>query len=205
MAEVMVVNPRHRRRRGGRRRRRATSKRRTHRRRRRSYALANPSTRRRRRRSGRRRSHRRHRAHRNPRLGSVLGVNLTQAGGTALGIIGASLATSAVLNNIPGVPAALKSGPGKIAAKAVIGIGAGWVVSKLLKQHNLGRGIAVGGVIAALLEAWQQYAAPALPPQLQDYEITPMGEYQLAGPDDMVEEGITGLGYGENIYSDPIY
>lgn len=139
--------------------------------------------------------------HRNPRLGSLMGVNIAQAGGTALGIIGASIATSAVLNNLPGVPAALKSGPGRIAAKAVVGLGAGWVVSKLLKQHNLGRGIMVGGVIAALLDAWQQYGQPNLPTQLQDYELTGMGVYQLGqgGEDEQT------IGYSENMYSDTMY
>lgn len=135
-----------------------------------------------------------------------MGVNLTQAGGTALGIIGANLATAAVLNNVPGIPAQLKSGPGRIAAKAVVGIGAGFVVSKLLKQHNLGRGIMVGGVIAAFLEAWAQYAQPSLPPQLQDYELTGMGVYELGAADAYADQdGMSGLGVAENIYSDTIY
>lgn len=204
MAEVMVINPR--RRRSSRRRRKSTHRRaRATRRRRRSVAV-NP-VRRRRRRSSRRRVHaRRHRrAHRNPRLGSFMGVNIATAGGTALGIIGANLATAAVLNNVPGVPANFKSGPAKIAAKAVIGIGAGLLVKKVLKQHNLGNGIMAGGIIAAMLDAYAQYVEPSVPAQLKDYELTGgMGVYELGDGDsgEFNEEALTGT---ENMYSDTMY
>lgn len=198
MAEVMVINPR--RRRGRKRTTRARSKR-TTRRRRRRVALANP-IRRRRRRGVRRRASSRRRAHRNPRLGSFMGVNITTAGGAALGIIGANLATAAVLNNIPGIPANFKSGPAKIAAKVIIGIGAGLLVKKVLKQGNLGNGIMAGGIIAALLDAYTLYVVPSLPASLQDYELEGgVGVYELGDGDggDFNDTGVTGM--GENQYT----
>lgn len=196
MAEVMVINPRRRR---GRRRttKRARS---THRRtkRRRRVALASP-VRRRRRRVARRAHARRGRRR-------VMGVNIAQAGGVAVGIIGANLATAAVLNNIPGIPDNLKTGPAKILAKAAIGIGVGLLVKKGLKQHSLGNGIMAGGVIAALLDAYAQYVQPSLPPTLRDYELAGTGVYELGeGGEDFVEEGVTGFSGGENMYSDTMY
>lgn len=205
MAEVMVINPR--RRRGRRRTTRARAHKRTTRRRRR-VALANPVRRRRARRTGRRRAHARRgrRVHRNPRLGSFMGVNIASAGGVAVGIIGANLATAAVLNNIPGIPANLKTGPAKILAKAAIGIGVGLLVKKALKQGNLGNGIMAGGVIAALLDAYALYVVPSLPAQLQDYELGGVGAYELGdGGEDFNEEGVTGFGSAENMYSDSMY
>lgn len=206
MAEVMVINPRRRR---GRRRttKRARS---THRRtkRRRRVALANPVRRRRRRVARRAHARRgRRRVHSNPRgLGSFMGVNIAQAGGVAVGIIGANLATAAVLNNIPGIPDNLKTGPAKILAKAAIGIGVGLLVKKGLKQHSLGNGIMAGGVIAALLDAYAQYVQPSLPPTLRDYELAGTGVYELGeGGEDFVEEGVTGFSGGENMYSDTMY
>lgn len=202
MAEVMVINPR-RRRRGGRRRKSTHRRARATRRRRvRAFAI-NP---RRRRRSGRRRAHRRHRRHvsRNPRLGSLFGVNVGTAVGTGVGIIGANLATAAVLNNVPGIPDALKSGPGRIAAKAGIGIAAGLAVKKLLKQQSLGNGIMAGGVIAALLDIYALYVQPSLPATLKDYEYGGMGVYALSGVGDD-EDASQYLSGGENIYGDSIY
>jgi hypothetical protein len=202
MAEVMVINPRRRRRRTA---KRARSYKRTTRRRRR-VALANP-VRRRRRRIGRRRANaRRRRVYSNPRLGSFMGVNIAQAGGVAVGIIGANLATAAVLNNIPGIPANLKTGPAKILAKAAIGIGVGLLVKKVLKQGSLGNGIMAGGVIAALLDAFATYVAPSLPAQLQDYELAGTGVYELGDGDEFQnEEAVTGFSGGENMYTDTMY
>lgn len=193
MAEVMVINPRRRR---GRRRKKSTHRRARATRRRRAVAT-NPV--RRRRRSGKRRVSHRRRRHgiaRNPRLGSFMGVNVGTAAGTAIGIIGANLATAAVLNNVPGIPATFKSGPAKIAAKAAVGIATGLLVKKVLKQQNLGNGIMAGGIIAALLEAYAQYVEPGLPATLKDYELTGgVGEYQLGdGDDDFNDTGVTGMG-----------
>ncbi len=190
MAEVMVINPR--RRRG--RRRKSTSRKRTTTRRRRRAVTANPV--RRRRRSGRRRAHARRsrrRVHSNPRLGSFMGVNIATAGGAALGVIGANLATAAVLNNVPGIPASFKTGPAKMAAKVAIGIGAGLLVKKVLKQNNLGNGIMAGGIIAAMLDAYAQYVQPSLPPQLQDYELEGVGVYELGDGEEVNVESVTGF------------
>jgi hypothetical protein len=132
-----------------------------------------------------------------------MGVNVTTAAGTALGIIGANLATAAVLNNVPGIPANFKTGPAKIAAKAVIGIGAGLLVKKVLKQQSLGNGIMAGGIIAAALDAFAQYVQPSLPATLQDYELTGgVGVYELGdGEDggDFNDNAVTGM--GENQYT----
>lgn len=196
MAEVMVINPRRRR---GRRRKSTHRKAARATRRRRRAVSVNPV--RRRRRSGRRRAHAR-RVHRNPRgLGSFMGVNVTTAGGTALGIIGANLATAAVLNNVPGIPASFKTGPTKIVAKAAIGIGVGLLVKKVLKQNNLGNGIMAGGIIAAALDAFAQYVQPSLPAQLQDYELTPgVGVYELGDGEDDNVTTVTGMGDDNSNY-----
>lgn len=203
--EAMLINPRRRR-----RRKKMTAKQRRYfgpRRRRRAHARANPVLHRRRRRSTRRRVHARRRRH-NPRvgMGSLRGGlmgGLKTGGGIVLGMVAANIGTSAILNNVPGVPETMKSGIGKVGAKVLIGGVLLPIGLKMVGQKNLARNVAIGAWVVALYDAWNLYVQPNLPAQLQDYSEYGYtgsqyneGGFIGAGDDDRMEDTV----FGESIY-----
>jgi hypothetical protein len=202
----MVINPRRKRHR--RRTRRASSSRKHRRRarRRRLFVAVNP---RRRRRSHRRRSHARRRRHTlNPRFGlSGITSGLKTGLGIGIGVVATEVGTSFILSKVPGVPAALQAGPGRLVSKAVIG---GLVlpqIAKMVRQPALARNIAIGAWVSIATDILNAYVVPAL--HLSEYS---MGEYShQLGDDYSGNFSLSGegspeeVGGGENMYADTMY
>jgi hypothetical protein len=163
--EYALVNPRHRRH----RRKRARARRRTitSRRRRRVNGLyaANPRRRRHVRRHHRRAAHRRH----NPRFGGGLMAKAQQGLSGVMGYAVTNIATAALVNNMPGIPATLKSGLPRTALKAVVG---GIALPFILKKTPLkgfAGAVAAGAWIAVGIDLYNAYVEGNLPANLKDY------------------------------------
>lgn len=198
---LMVINPRRRRR--GRRKKARSS----HRRRRRTVRVSasiNPRRRRRRRinrRAHARRGHRRRR-HSNPRVPGLGGIvpTIKTAGGIAIGVFGAEIATAAAIKYIPGIPEQLKSGTGRLATKALVAGVAAPMVLKMLKQGGLARNVAIGAWVAILGDVLNTYVAPHL--GLAGYEAGISGYELPAGINDLNPDEV---GAAENMYGDTMY
>jgi hypothetical protein len=182
--DAYVINPRHRRRN---RRRRATSHRRRRRGRRRARinpgiaAALNPRYNRRRRRHRINARHHRRRRHTNPRFGlpGLGGITsgLKTGVGIGIGVVATEVGTSALFKFWPGAPAALQTGFGRLAAKAVVGTTVlPFLVGKLLRQQGLARNIAVGAWVAISVDLINTYVTPHL--GLSDYEQGTLMDYQ---------------------------
>jgi len=204
--EAILFNPRGHKR----RRKKATSRRRVKRHRGRFVrARSNPGRRRlsSHRRALARRGRGRRRVHRNPLGGltrSLGGAAMTGIG-VAGGVVATNLATSFIVARVPGIPAMLTSGPGKLALKGIVGVVALPMLLKAVKQPGLARNVAIGAWAAIILDAYSLWIAP----QLAAAGL-PVGEYEELsdygdGEDLAVYEDDGGIGAGENIYGDTIY
>lgn len=79
-----------------------------------------------------------------PKLGGAMDTVKNGAIGAAGAVI-----SEVVLSKLP-LPAAMQSGAGLTAAKALVGVGVGMAVSKFLKNRSLGKTMAEGAVTIAL-------------------------------------------------------
>ena len=126
------------------------------RRRRRSVAMyRNPAPRR------RRRSHSMRRYRRNPsvrREAVNFGKLIIPAAGIGLGAVGAEI----IMGYLP-IPANFKTGVMRHVTKGAVGIAAGMLIGKVLRQKRLGNYIALGAVVIAVHDGVKEFIANSMP------------------------------------------
>lgn len=108
------------------------------------------------------------------------GKMLLPAAGIGLGAIGAEI----FMGYLP-IPAGLKVGVMRHVTKGVVGVGAGLVIGKVLRQKKLGNYIALGAVVIAVHDAAKEFIASKMPD-------VRMGQYRGAIPSSL---GGYGMGY----------
>lgn len=200
MPQLFVVNPSPRSRSGGKAKRKPMARRRTATRRRATRQVAvfraNPVRRRRRHHSAaapvrrrrrafarnpvvrrRRSSVRRYR--RNPsarRIGGAavnFGKMLLPAAGIGLGAVGSEI----ILGYLP-IPASFKTGVMRHVTKGVVGVTAGLVIGKVLKQKRLGNYLALGAVVIAVHDAAKELIAARAPGiHMGQYTAVPRSQF----------------------------
>lgn len=150
--------------------------------------VQNPSPRKRKRKAAAHTSHRstKRRYRRNPssRMGTGKLMNmLTGAAGIGLGAVGAELITG----YLP-LPPSMKTGTMKHVTKGLVGIAAGVVVGKLLKQPRLGKYIAAGACAIAVHDVAKELIVANAPSVRFGQFVPPMG-LGYAAPGEMVSMG----------------
>lgn len=106
------------------------------------------------------------------------GKMLLPAAGIGLGAVGAEI----LMGYLP-IPASFKTGVMRHVTKGVVGVTAGMLIGKVLRQKRLGNYIALGSVVIAVHDAAKEFIAARMP------AIT-MGQYR--GP---IGSSFGGMGY----------
>jgi hypothetical protein len=187
--EYAILNPRSRRRHRRRRRARPRARRHVVRRRRRRHNPYLMNARRRSRRGRRRVGRRVTRRRRNPShaLGGfkVAGIDLGAAALIAAGAIGSELATGVVASQAF-IPEQVKTGVGRMALKAGVGIGAGMLARRFVGPR-VGNLLMLGVGAGLVIDVYRTYVAPNVP-GLSDYDqfsgYAPAGSFPLGGAED---------------------
>lgn len=165
-----------------RRRRRAVARRSFRRNPARALTVRRNPIRRRRRHAVARRSYRRNPSARRAAGGAVnFGKMFLPAAGIGLGAVGAEI----IMGYLP-IPAGFKTGVMRHVTKGAVGIAAGLLIGKVLRQKRLGNYIALGAVVIAVHDGIKEFIAARMP-------AIHMGQYR--GPVHGSLSNFGGMGY----------
>lgn len=151
------------------------------RRRRRHVAMRRNPIRRRRHHVSAKRSYRRNPSRRTGMGGGTFGKMLLPAAGIGLGAIGAEI----IMGYLP-IPASFKTGVARHITKGVVGVAAGMLIGKVLRQKRLGNFIALGAVVIAVHDGVKEFIAAKMP-------AVHLGQYR--GPIHGSLSSFGGMGY----------
>lgn len=109
---------------------------------------------------------------------TTFGKMFLPAAGIGLGAVGAEI----IMGYLP-IPASFKTGVARHVTKGVVGVAAGMLIGKVLRQKRLGNYIALGAVVIAVHDAVKEFIAGRMP-------SVHMGQYR--GP---IRGSLGGMGY----------
>ena len=105
------------------------------------------------------------------------------------------------------IPAALQSGPGKVALKVGVGVIAVPMILKALKQGGLAKTVALGAWASIVIDLYNTYLAPMLQSSLgfSDYETGSLSAYEGGTLSSYPIGSMVAPGSGVNIYDGGVY